>query len=91
VISFNFPDKLLNAFLELHIFPDDFSNNLDKNSLYFQQIIQKWHKASIERNIPCSENFSLNSTLGEPVKIRAWNIAGLPVDSFPSDFMYLED
>ena len=54
-------------------------------TLYFQQIIQKWHKASIKRNIPCSENFSLNSTLGEPVKIRAWNIAGLPVDSFSVD------
>lgn len=29
--------------------------------------------------------FSLNQTLGEPVKIRAWNIAGLPVDNFSID------
>ena len=35
--------------------------------------------------IPCSELFSLNSTLGEPVKIREWQIAGLPVDSFSVD------
>eukprot|EP00112_Aurelia_sp_Birch-Aquarium-sp1_P020988 Seg5537.1 transcript_id=Seg5537.1/GoldUCD/mRNA.D3Y31 product="Dynein heavy chain 3 axonemal" protein_id=Seg5537.1/GoldUCD/D3Y31 len=35
--------------------------------------------------IPCSESFSLNSTLGEPVKIREWQIAGLPVDSFSVD------
>ena len=39
----------------------------------------------VEKNIPCSENFSLSGTLGEPVKIRAWNIAGLPVDSFSVD------
>ncbi|XP_063446016.1 dynein axonemal heavy chain 3-like isoform X5 [Mytilus trossulus] len=52
---------------------------------YRQEIIAKWHKASIERNIPCSENFSLNATLGEPVKIRSWNIAGLPVDTFSVD------
>ncbi|CAD5122382.1 DgyrCDS10813 [Dimorphilus gyrociliatus] len=41
-----------------------------------------WHKICTEKEIPCSEIFSLNATLGEPVKIRAWNIAGLPVDSF---------
>jgi len=35
--------------------------------------------------IPCSKNFSLNSTLGEPVKVRDWQIAGLPVDSFSVD------
>lgn len=29
--------------------------------------------------------FSLNATLGDPVKIRAWQIAGLPVDSFSVD------
>ena len=35
--------------------------------------------------ITCSNNFSLNLTLGEPVKIREWQIAGLPVDSFSID------
>ena len=34
------------------------------------------------RSIPCSPMFSLNTTLGEPVKVREWNIAGLPTDSF---------
>ena len=38
-----------------------------------------------EKKIPCSEVFSLNQTLGEPVKIRAWQIAGLPVDNFSID------
>uniref|UniRef100_A0A8B9Q703 Dynein axonemal heavy chain 12 n=1 Tax=Apteryx owenii TaxID=8824 RepID=A0A8B9Q703_APTOW len=30
-------------------------------------------------------NFSLSNTLGDPVKIRAWNIAGLPTDIFSVD------
>ena len=38
-----------------------------------------------DKKILCSENFSVNATLGEPVKIRAWHIAGLPVDSFSID------
>ncbi|KAK6187847.1 hypothetical protein SNE40_005782 [Patella caerulea] len=50
-----------------------------------QQITKKWHMLCKEKEIPCSQTFSLNSTLGEPVKIRAWNIAGLPVDSFSVD------
>ena len=29
--------------------------------------------------------FAVNNTLGDPVKIRAWNIAGLPVDAFSID------
>lgn len=32
--------------------------------------------------IPCSDVFSLVATLGSPVAIRAWNIAGLPTDDF---------
>ena len=35
--------------------------------------------------IPCSPNMSLLSSLGDPVKIRAWTIAGLPSDSFSID------
>lgn len=33
-------------------------------------------------NIPCSKQFSLIHTLGDPVLIRAWNICGLPADNF---------
>ena len=43
--------------------------------LFFQQ----------EREIPCSDVFSLSRTLGEPIKIQAWNIAGLPRDAFSID------
>ena len=42
-------------------------------------------KFCLKRKIPCSEGFSVNATLGDPVKIRAWQIAGLPVDSFSID------
>lgn len=38
-----------------------------------------------EKSIPCSSEFSLTKTLGEPVKIQAWNIAGLPRDSYSID------
>ena len=37
------------------------------------------------KNIPCSDDFSLSKTLGQAIKIRAWNIAGLPTDSFSID------
>ena len=36
-------------------------------------------------DIPCSNEFSLSKTLGEPITIREWNIAGLPTDSFSVD------
>uniref|UniRef100_A0A8C5CUF5 Dynein, axonemal, heavy chain 12 n=1 Tax=Gadus morhua TaxID=8049 RepID=A0A8C5CUF5_GADMO len=37
------------------------------------------------QKIPSSDEFSLSKTLGDPIKIRAWNIAGLPTDSFSID------
>ena len=46
---------------------------------------KEWHEQCKGREIPCSDVFSLSATLGEPVKIRAWNIAGLPVDAFSID------
>ena len=38
--------------------------------------IAEWVKICQREKITCSENFSLNHTLGEPVKIRDWQIAG---------------
>ena len=46
------------------------------------ECVREWHTLCTEKAIPCSTSFSVSATLGEPVKIRAWNIAGLPVDSF---------
>ena len=50
-----------------------------------QDVTCEWLKECQQKEIPCSKSFSLNVTLGEPVKIRAWNIAGLPVDNFSID------
>lgn len=46
---------------------------------------QDWTNECKKRDITCSDNFSLSKTLGDPIKIRAWNIAGLPTDSFSID------
>ncbi|XP_024913275.1 dynein heavy chain 3, axonemal-like [Cynoglossus semilaevis] len=52
----------------------------------FRTICQEnWHKLCQEQEIPCSADFTLSNTLGNQVAIRAWQIAGLPVDSFSTD------
>jgi dynein heavy chain len=47
--------------------------------------MKEWTNLCKSKKIPCSDKFSLSNTLGDPVKIRAWNISGLPVDSFSID------
>lgn len=46
---------------------------------------KEWALLCKTKDIPCSDDFSLTNTLGEPVEIRAWNIAGLPTDMFSID------
>ncbi|KAM9785999.1 dynein axonemal heavy chain 12-like [Neosynchiropus ocellatus] len=48
-------------------------------------ITKTWTQLCQSKNIPSSDDFSLSKTLGDPIKIRAWNIAGLPSDSFSVD------
>ncbi|ELW62513.1 Dynein heavy chain 3, axonemal [Tupaia chinensis] len=52
---------------------------------YRAQCQSQWLAQCKEKVIPGSSDFSLSNTLGDPVKIRAWQIAGLPVDSFSID------
>ncbi|XP_078413797.1 dynein axonemal heavy chain 3 [Cetorhinus maximus] len=52
---------------------------------YRYECQSEWHILCKEKLIPCSDVFSLNAILGDPVKIRAWQIAGLPVDAFSID------
>ncbi|OCT61613.1 dynein heavy chain 3, axonemal [Xenopus laevis] len=52
---------------------------------YRQECQNQWQILCKEKKIPCSDDFNLSSTLGDPVKIRTWQIAGLPVDSFSVD------
>ncbi|KAM9584412.1 dynein axonemal heavy chain 3 [Trichechus inunguis] len=46
---------------------------------------KQWLEHCKQKVIPGSADFSLSNTLGDPVKIRAWQIAGLPIDSFSID------
>ncbi|KAK1344425.1 hypothetical protein QTO34_013119 [Cnephaeus nilssonii] len=46
---------------------------------------KQWLAQCKNRVIPGSSDFSLSNTLGDPIKTRAWQIAGLPVDSFSID------
>uniref|UniRef100_A0A8C4WR96 Dynein, axonemal, heavy chain 12 n=1 Tax=Eptatretus burgeri TaxID=7764 RepID=A0A8C4WR96_EPTBU len=50
-----------------------------------QECVHSWTKLCKEKKISCSNEFSLSKTLGEPIKIREWNIAGLPTDNFSID------
>ncbi|GIY63283.1 dynein heavy chain 3, axonemal [Caerostris darwini] len=47
-----------------------------------QECTSSWLALCKESGIPCSETFSVIETLGDPVLIRSWQIAGLPVDNF---------
>jgi dynein heavy chain len=47
--------------------------------------IADWVQQCGKRKLTCSKDFQLHLTLGEPVKIRQWNIDGLPTDSFSTD------
>jgi dynein heavy chain len=49
---------------------------------YRQKQLETWVKMCKEYDIPSSKVFALMATLGDPVKIREWSIAGLPNDSF---------
>ena len=52
---------------------------------YRSNSVRDWISVCQHHNVPCSDEFSLSKTLGEPIKIREWNIAGLPTDSFSID------
>jgi len=51
-------------------------------SNYRQDQAALWIEDCKRFGILCSTELSLTSTLGDAVKIRDWNIAGLPTDSF---------
>ncbi len=55
------------------------------NLVYRQTALKHWEKVCREKNIPCSDDFSLANVLGNPVTIRNWVIDGLPNDSFSVD------
>jgi len=52
---------------------------------YREKALNQWSALLEAKHIPCSGDFSLTQTLGEPVLIREWVIAKLPNDSFSID------
>ncbi|KAH6585966.1 hypothetical protein BASA50_000909 [Batrachochytrium salamandrivorans] len=52
---------------------------------YRDESITEWSNLCKRKSIPCSEDIRLINVLGEPVKVRAWTLAGLPNDSFSID------
>jgi len=52
---------------------------------YRTECVEEWTSVLAQNSIPCTSPFRLNTTLGEPVKIRNWTIAKLPNDDFSID------
>jgi len=52
---------------------------------YREALVKKWTEGCLEASIPASEEFSLVTTMGDPVVIRNWNIAGLPSDQVSTE------
>ncbi|KAJ3342024.1 Dynein heavy chain 7, axonemal [Gonapodya sp. JEL0774] len=51
-------------------------------SAYRQSMLTEWTRICTEKEIPCSPTFTLSGTLGDPIQIRTWQLAGLPNDAF---------
>lgn len=52
---------------------------------YRDECVIEWGSMCKQRGIPCSSEIKLANILGEPVKVRAWTLAGLPNDAFSID------
>ena len=53
------------------IFQGEYRNNMNL----------EWIECLKENNVPYNEGCNLLDTLSEPVKVRSWQIAGLPKDN----------
>jgi dynein heavy chain, axonemal len=52
---------------------------------YRRDAAAAWLQAAGARGVQCSPAYSLCAVLGEPVKVRQWNIWGLPKDDFSTE------
>ena len=68
------PDVLLSAAIIAYL--GSFTQN------YRRQAVESWLYQMHIDSLNTLDNFSLERVLGEPVKIRRWQLSGLPVDSF---------
>ena len=58
---------------------------------YRAEIVSKWIKQIQGVNINCNSEFCLSDILGDPIKIRKWNICELPTDKFSTDNAVIVD
>ncbi len=55
-------------------------------SIFRDACIEEWLTLCGKHDgVTCTPNFTLTNCLGDPVKIQAWNIFGLPRDAFSID------
>lgn len=47
-----------------------------------EEICREWNKKCQSEGIPCSTDFDLIESLGNPMQIRSWGLYGLPTDSY---------
>jgi dynein heavy chain len=55
------------------------------NGSFREDLIDTWKRYALEYDLDYSLNYSLRETLGDPVQIRNWNLAGLPYDEVSID------
>eukprot|EP01138_Halocafeteria_seosinensis_P006356 gb/GECG01006497.1/.p1 GENE.gb/GECG01006497.1/~~gb/GECG01006497.1/.p1 ORF type:complete len:3153 (+),score=416.35 gb/GECG01006497.1/:1-9459(+) len=52
---------------------------------YRSGMVSEWLESLREVGVPFSEDYTLSKALGDPVKIREWQMAGLPPDSVSTE------
>ena len=52
---------------------------------YREQLIKQWIRQCRKRDIKVVQNYSLVNTLGDQIKVRDWNLNGLPGDTISVD------
>lgn len=48
--------------------------------------MQLWQDNLKENNVPHGDSVTLVGTLGDPVKIRSWQISGMLINTLPTAF-----
>eukprot|EP00961_Rhodomonas_salina_P152349 2050659-Rhodomonas_salina.1 len=52
---------------------------------YREVMVKEWNELLITGNIPHTPNCNIHTTLSDPVKVRTWQIAGLPSDELSTE------
>ena len=55
------------------------------NSVYRNETVAAWVQSNAEAGVPSSATYNFVDAMGDQVKIRQWNIEGLPKDEFSSE------